>query len=237
MPTVSPSDVLAIIPARGGSKGVPRKNIRPLLGKPLIVWTIEAARAAPSIGRVIVSTDDAEIAEIARKGGADVPFMRPADLAQDATPDLPVLKHVLEQLRASESKAYKFVVWLRPTAPLRTPHDIESAVAIANETGADSVRSVVAVKHHPYWTKTISNGLLQPFVPGHDERHHPQRQTLPPAHALNGAVDVINVKTLAAWNSMWGEKIAAYVMSPERSIDIDTEADFTIAEALLRARG
>lgn len=236
MSGLSPSEVIAVIPARGGSKGVPRKNIKPLLGKPLIAWTIDAALAAKSVGRVIVSTDDHEIAVVSRACGAEVPFMRPAEFAQDDTPDLPVLKHALEFLGTKEGATCKAVVWLRPTAPLRTADDIDTAVALLTKTGAHSVRSVSATKAHPYWMKTLSGDLLSPFVPGEDERKYPRRQTLPPAYSLNGAVDVTSIKTLEGWNTLWGERIAGYIMPPERSIDIDTESDFVIAEALLKAR-
>jgi CMP-N-acetylneuraminic acid synthetase len=232
----SPKDVIALIPARGGSKGVPRKNVRALLGKPLITWTIDAALAAKSVGRVIVSTDDHEIAVLARACGAEVPFMRPAEFAQDDTPDLPVLKHALEFLTTKESHDCAMVAWLRPTAPLRTADDIDAAIAILAASDADSVRSVSTSKAHPYWMKTISDGILHPFVPGEDERKYPGRHTLPPAYCLNGAVDVTRTRTLQGWSTLWGERIAGYIMPPERSIDIDSESDFLVAEALLRAR-
>ena len=130
--------VLGLIPARGGSKGIPRKNLRELAGKPVLAWTIEAALACPLLDRVLVSTDDDEIAAAARACGAEVPFARPAQLANDDTPDLPVYRHALETL------GYEFdvVAWLRPTAPLRTAEDIAAAVRLLEETGADCVRSV-----------------------------------------------------------------------------------------------
>ncbi len=229
-------DVIALIPARGGSKGVPRKNVRPLLGKPLIAWTIDAALAAKSVRRVIVSTDDHEIAVLARACGAEVPFMRPAEFAQDDTTDMPVLKHALEFLTVKESYDCEMIAWLRPTAPLRTADDIDTAVTILASSDADSVRSVSASKAHPYWMKTISDGVLHPFIAGEDEHKYPRRQTLPPAYGLNGAVDVTRTKTLQGWSTLWGERIAGYIMPPERSIDIDMESDFVIAEALLKAR-
>ncbi len=220
--------IIALIPARGGSKGVPRKNIRPLAGKPLIAWSIAAAKAAPSIARIVVSTDDAEIAEVAKAAGAEVPFLRPASLAEDATPDYPVCLHALDQLDAAD-----VVVWLRPTAPLRTASDIENAIAILNERGADSVRSVVASKAHPYWMKSLDDGLLSAFIPGKDEFSHPQRQKLPPVFMLNGAVDVMRSAVVRTSGGLWGQRVAAYVMPPERSIDIDTLQDFKRAEELL----
>jgi CMP-N-acetylneuraminic acid synthetase len=230
------SRTIAIIPARGGSKGVPRKNIRALGGKPLIAWTIEAARNAASIGRIVVSTDDAEIAAVARRLDAEVPFLRPAELAADATPDHPVCRDVLIRLRETGATV-DTVAWLRPTAPLRLAADIDAAVALLGESTADSVRSVAATKAHPYWMKTIADGLLVPFVPGKDEYSHPNRQSLPPVYLLNGAVDIVRASQVIERGTMWGERIAAYVMPPERSVDIDTPADFAVAEALLTARG
>lgn len=230
-----PDTVLALIPARGGSKGVARKNIRPLLGKPLLAWSIETALAAKSIGRVLVSTEDEEIAAIARSYGADVPFMRPVELAQDDTTDLPVLQQVLETLKTTENKTYDAVVWLRPTAPIRRAGDIESMLDVLAKTEADSVRSVsLTGKAHPYWMKTINDGFLHPFVAGQDEKVYPRRQTLPPAYALNGNIDVTRTRTFQKTGSIWGDHVAAYVMPPEHSIDIDTDVDFAIAEVLLK---
>jgi CMP-N-acetylneuraminic acid synthetase len=225
--------IIAIVPARGGSKGVPRKNVRPLAGKPLIAWTIAAAKHAATIGRIIVSTDDAEIAAVAKEHGADIPFMRPPELAQDTTPDLPVLQHVLQRLQA-DGDLPDVVVWLRPTVPLRTTADIDGAVAMLKITSADSVRSVSTAKAHPYWMKTVTDGLLHSFVSGKDDRTHPNRQSLPPVYMLNGAVDVMRARIVLEQNDLWGSRVGAYVMPPERSIDIDTLADFAAAEALLK---
>ena len=232
MTAFAAENVIAIIPARGGSKGVPRKNLRALGGKPLIAWTIACAKAAPSIGRVIVSTDDPEIAEAATEAGAEVPFLRPADLAQDTTPDLPVCRHVLEQLAAAGNLP-DVVVWLRPTSPLRRVEDIEGAIAALATTRADSVRSVSLSKAHPYWMKTVADGLLESFVPGKDDRTHPNRQSLPPVYMLNGAVDVMRTPVVLARQSLWGDSVGAFVMPAERSIDIDTFTDFAMAEILL----
>ena len=229
-------DVLAIIPARGGSKGVPRKNIRNLGGLPLIAWTIAAAKGAACIGRIIVSTDDHEIAAVARKYGAEVPVMRPGELAQDDTGDLPVCQHILEHLRA-EGHAPDIVAWLRPTAPLRLPADIDGAVRTLLETGADSVRSVSASKAHPYWMKTMEAGHLRSFVPDKNDSTHPNRQSLPEVFALNGAVDIVRAEFVLNRNTMWGDRVGAYIMPSQHSVDIDTLEDFAIAEALLRHTG
>lgn len=229
-----PQKVIALIPARGGSKGVPRKNIHPLGGKPLIGWTIAAAQEAKCIGRIIVSTEDPEIAATARKLGAEVPFMRPAALAEDATADLPVCEHVLRGLDAMGDLP-EIVVWLRPTAPLRLASDIDCAFDTLD--GSDSVRSVSQPKAHPYWMKTISSGRLHAYVPGNDERNFTNRQMLPPVYMLNGSVDIMRTRNVLGRGDLWGDIVAAYVMPQERSVDIDAPMDIAIAEALLRAAG
>ena len=230
---------LAIIPARGGSKGVERKNIRLLAGKPLIAWTIETALACSMLDRIIVSTEDGEIAQISREYGAEVPFTRPAVLAQDDTPDLPVFQHALLWLKRYEGYQPDLVVWLRPTAPLRIVEDIEAAIQILQETNVDCVRSVCAVEHHPYWMKKLEHGRLRSFIESADERQYYQRQSLPPVYRLNGAVDVIwrskvsdsraEGKLFWDWDEMGG-----YVMPVERSLDLDSELDFALLELLIK---
>lgn len=228
--------VLAIIPARGGSKGVPRKNIRVLAGKPLIAWTIEMALVCSIVDRVIVSTDDIEIANVAREYGAKVPFIRPARLAQDTSPDLPVCQYALNWLADNEDYFPDIVVWLRPTAPLRIVQDVETATQLLIETGADSVRSVSLVEHHPYWMKRLNDDRLMPFVNGIDENKYYRRQLLPPVYRLNGAVDVAWRKTVMEKGFLYGGDMRGYVMPAERSIDLDSELDFVLAEFLLRRR-
>jgi CMP-N,N'-diacetyllegionaminic acid synthase len=232
---------LALIPARGGSKGVARKNIRLLAGKPLIAWTIETALCCPILDRVIVSTEDAEIAGISREFGAELPFIRPASLAQDDTPDLPVFQHTIAWLDSHEKYQPDIVVWLRPTTPLRTVEDIEAAVQILQETNADCVRSVCAVEHHPYWMKKLEAGRLSSFIKSADERQYYQRQTLPPVYRLNGVVDVIwrsrVSDTREEGKLFWGwDDMGGYVMPVERSIDLDSELDFALVELLLERK-
>ena len=229
-------NVIAIVPARGGSKGVPGKNIRPLAGKPLIVWTLEAALACPAIGRVIVSTDHPDIAAIARSAGGDVPFLRPSALAEDDTPDLPVCLHALEWLRTNSATMPDIVVWLRPTTPLREPQDISDALALRSERDAVSVRSVCQVDHHPYWMKTLDGSAMRPLLADCDERRFPRRQLLPPVYRLNGAVDVTTAAQAMAGEALFAHDARAYVMPLERSVDIDTEADFAMAEYLMARR-
>ena len=215
---------LGLIPARGGSKGVPRKNVRDLAGKPLLVWTIEAALRCPSLARVVVSTEDEEIAAVARAYGAEVPFTRPADLAEDGTPDLPVYRHALEELGGG----FDALAWLRPTAPLRTAGDVAAALELLDDTGADCVRSVCLAEHSPYWMGRIEDGRLVPLL----GELPPQRQQLPDVVRLNGAVDVVRCASVG--NELFGGDVRAYVMPPERSVDLDSELDFLLAEALLR---
>jgi len=216
--------VLGLIPARGGSKAVPRKNLRELAGKPVLAWTVDAALACPSLDRVVVSTDDDEIADVARACGADVPFARPAELANDDTPDLPVYRHALETL----GEEFDVVAWLRPTAPLRTADDIAAAVLLLEEAGADCVRPVCQAEHSPYWMGRVEDGRLVPLLD-----HVPaQRQLLPPVYRLNGAVDAVRCAAVGA--ELFGGDVRAYVMPRERSVDLDTELDFLLAEALLR---
>lgn len=230
------TQILSMIPARGSSKSVPRKNIRSLAGKPLIVWTIETALACPNLDRVIVSTDDEEIAQIASDHGAEVPFLRPAELAQDDTPDLPVYQHALSWLAEHEGYCPDVIVWLRPTVPLRAVEDVECAIEMLIRTGADCVRSICLTEHHPYWMKRLDGDRLVPFVDEIDESKYYRRQLLPPVYRLNGAVDVTWCKAVMGKGLLYGGDVRGYVMPVERSIDLDSELDFALAELLLRTR-
>ena len=222
---------LAIVPARGGSKGLPRKNLLPLAGKPLICWTIEQARAAASLDRVIVSTDDAEIAAVAREAGAAVPFMRPAELAGDDTPDLPVLAHALAWLSEHEGLDPDVVVWLRPTSPLRTASDIDATVELLETRSARCVRSVCLTEHHPAWMYTMSGEELELFeVPCGP---YLRRQDLPAVYRPNGAVDVIRRDAVPGEGALFVTPALGYVMPHERSVDIDDAVDFDLAGLLL----
>ncbi len=227
-------EVLGLIPARGGSKGIPGKNIRSLAGQPVIAWTIETALACPALDRVIVSTDDEKIAEISGQHGAEVPFLRPAELARDNTPDLPVYRHALTWLAERENYYPDIVVWLRPTAPLRAASDIMAVVDLLGDTGADYVRSVCPAEHHPYWMKKLEGDRLIPFLPEMDEKTYYQRQLLPPVYRINGGVDAIWRRTVMETGLPFGGDIRGYVMPPERSVDLDSELDFILVEQLLR---
>ena len=229
--------ILVIIPARSGSKSVPKKNIRLLAGKPLIAWTIGTAIACPILDRIIVSTDSTEIAEIAKNFGAEVPFLRPVELAQDDTPDLPVYQHTLLWLAEHEGYYPDIVVWLRPTSPLRIVQDIERPIQLLAETGGDCVRSVSLVEHHPYWMKRFDGDSLKPFMDGIDEQKYYRRQLLPPVYRLNGAVDVSVCKTVMETGLLYQGDVRGYVMPQKRSVDIDHEIDLGLVELLLESRG
>jgi CMP-N,N'-diacetyllegionaminic acid synthase len=234
---VSPKFVkssLGIIPARGGSKGLPRKNVLPLLGKPLIAYTIEAALHANSLGRVVVSTDDPETAEIAGNSGADVPFLRPSELAQDNTPTLDVVRHVLANLKTSQSYEPEIVVVLQPTSPLRRPADIDRAVAKLQSTEADSVVSLCTVDHNPHWMMRLQGDRVLPFI--EDGREYVRRQDLPAIYRMNGAIYVTRTDLIVNQKRLLGEDTRGYVMDQESSIDIDTALDMEIAALLLQRR-
>ncbi|MEW6693643.1 MAG: acylneuraminate cytidylyltransferase family protein [Pseudomonadota bacterium] len=222
--------VVALIPARGGSKGVPGKNLRDLGGKPLVAWTIEAARQAECIDEVVVSSDDDTILKVARQWGAAVPFVRPAALARDDTPGIDVVLHALEHLPHAH-----WVVLLQPTSPLRTAQDIEAALARCWEARAPACVSVSEVDTPPGWMFRLSDdGRLRAILP---ERERPlRRQDAPTLYALNGAVYVARADWLRHARTFLTDETVAYRMPPERSIDIDTPLDLMIAACLIRER-
>jgi len=226
---------LAIIPARGGSKGVPRKNIRPLAGKPLIVYTIEAALAVRHLlYRIIVSTDDQEIASVACQHGAEVPFVRPAELSGDGVPTAPVLQQAVRFVEQQDGVQVRWVLLLQPTSPLRSPQDIEVALSLAEEGETDSVISVVQVSAgHPIQMKRIENDRLLPYCI--EEKEGIRRQDLlPHAFLRNGAIYLTKRDVLMETNSIWGRSIRPYVMPEERSVNIDGELDLKMAEMILK---
>jgi CMP-N-acetylneuraminic acid synthetase len=221
--------ICAVIPARGGSKGVPRKNIRPFAGRPLIAYTIDAARRTRELDRVIVSTDDEEIANIAREHGAEVPFLRPAELSGDAVPTHPVLMHALRWVEDVSNTAVDALVTLQPTSPLRRSEHIGAAVQLWRQSGADSVVTVCSVQHNPYWMGTLVDGR---FVPLFEEfGTYRSRQALPDVYRLNGAVYVTSRRVLIEDGSILGRDTRAVVMTSDESLDIDTLEDFACGEA------
>jgi CMP-N,N'-diacetyllegionaminic acid synthase len=227
--------ILAVIPARGGSKGVLQKNIRLVCGKPLIAYTIETAFAARNLlYRVLVSTDDEGIATIARTYGADVPFLRPATLAADGTPTLPVLQHATHFVEQQDGIRLDWVLLLQPTEPFRTVDDIRAAVELGREGGCDSVISVVQVfSVHPILMKRIENNRLMPYCI--EEKECTRRQDYqPPAYMRNGAIYLTRRDVLVERGSIWGDSIRPYVMPPERSVGVDSELDFKLVTLLMQ---
>lgn len=227
------SKILAVIPARGGSRGVPRKNIRPLAGKPLIAHTIEAALEVRELfHRVIVSTDDEEISGIARDYGAEVPFLRPRKLAGDKTPMLHALQHAVEEVERSDAVRFDWIMLLQPTVPFRRAADLRATVQDAEKSRPSSVISVVRVlAHHPILMKKIENGRLLSYCL--DESEGTRRQDYdPPAYMRNGSIYLTRRDVLIEQNSIWGDDILAYEMSEKFSVNIDSEIDFLAADAL-----
>jgi N-acylneuraminate cytidylyltransferase len=217
--------VLAVIPARGGSKGVPRKNVRDLAGKPLICWTINAAKESKYIDRLILTSEDEEIIRVAKAAGCDVPFTRPEELASDTAAGVDVLCHAVEQV----AEDYDYVVLLQPTSPLRQTSDIDGAVELCVDRDVASVVSVAEATKSPYWMYHMQgDGALSPFV----ENSAANRQELPRAYALNGAVYVLRIASLLESRKIMSEETIGYVMPEERSYDIDSETDFLICEFL-----
>ena len=220
--------VLAIIPARGGSKGVPRKNIREVAGKPLIAWTILEAGKSRYIDRTIVSTDDQEIADVARQWGCEVPFMRPAQLARDNTPGIEPVIHALESL-----PGYDYVVLLQPTSPLRTCEDIDACIELCAQNHAGCCVSVTEPDKSPYWMFTIDDhARMRPLLEKNETIT--RRQDLPPVYALNGAVYVADTKAIVETRSFVTGDTLPYIMSKNNSIDVDTETDLIVAEVFLK---
>lgn len=227
--------VLGIIPARGGSKGLPKKNIALLAGKPLICHSIAAALSATKLDRVIISTDSNEIKEIARSCGAEAPFLRPTELAQDTTPGIEPIIHAVDWLDKHERYNPDYVMVIQPTSPLRATEDIDNAIKLAKEKQADSVISVCHPDHHPYWTKRITEeGLLTDLFKL--DGAYSRRQNLPLAYALNGAIYLVKTDILMRLKTFYTNKTYAYIMPPERSIDIDSTWDLYLAECILKRK-
>lgn len=228
-------EILSLIPARAGSKGVPNKNIVAVAGRPLIAWSIQAARSSGHAPRVVVSTDSAEFARVCRSHGAEVPFLRPAELAQDHVPSLDPVLHALDWFEENQGYHADYVLLLQPTSPLRTGADIDAAIDLALSKRADAVVSVTPVACHPYWTRKIdSEGRLEEFI--HPQVADGRRQDLPKVFGFNGAIYLIRPKVLRRERTWYPEDTYAYVMPTERSLDVDTPWDVTLADMILRAR-
>jgi CMP-N,N'-diacetyllegionaminic acid synthase len=230
--------VLGIITARGGSKGIPGKNLRLLAGKPLLSYTIEAARSSRSLDRLILSTDDESIAEAGRALGCEVPFIRPAELARDETAHLPVIQHAARWMADHERYRPDAVMTLQPTSPLRRPEDITSSIRLLDESGADSVLSVSEVPAHVHPMRALrvdASGEAVLFVTGQPVATRiNRRQDLPPAWTMNGAIYLCRTGVLfAASPSLYGDRVVAYRMPLEYGISIDDLDDWAAAERVL----
>jgi len=227
--------ILALIPARGGSKGIPCKNIRPFAGYPLISYSIAAGLQAKTVTRVIVSTDDEEIAAVARSFGAEVPFLRPAELAQDKTTDLPVFEHALKWLAENEGYKPDVIVQLRPTSPIRPKDCVDNAVRLLlAHPEADCVRGVVPVGQDPHkmWRIEPESGRMIPLltVEGIAEPYNAPRQNLPPVYWQTGHIDAIRSATILQKGSLTGELIFPLVLDPSYTVDLDRLNDWTRSE-------
>ncbi|KAF0111867.1 MAG: N-acylneuraminate cytidylyltransferase [Chloroflexi bacterium] len=239
---VNKPEVLAIIPARGGSKGIPRKNIRDFAGYPLIAYSIRAGTQSQTVTRTIVSTDDEEIASVARVHGAETPFLRPDEFAQDTTTDLPVFQHALKWLAEHEGYRPDVVVQLRPTSPIRPLACLDDAVNILlSHPEADSVRGVVESGQNPYkmWRIDTISGHMSPLigVEGIPEVYNAPRQKLPTVFWQTGHIDAIRPQAIIKKNSMSGSVVMPLVIDPRFTVDIDTEADWIQAEWLVKEGG
>lgn len=214
-------EIVGLVTARGGSKRLARKNVLPLAGKPMIAWTIDAAHQSAELQRMLVSTDDEEIARVSREHGADVPFVRPTKLALDRSDHLSVVEHALGWLAEHDGVEPDYVMLLQPTSPLRTSGDIDACITLARETGAPAVVSVSALSPHAY--RLGDDAVLEGALDGGGKLVAP-----------NGAIYLNRVGSLRTDRAFVPSGTVAYVMPPERSVDVDTELDFVFAEAVMR---
>lgn len=235
--------ILAIIPARGGSKGIPRKNIRDFAGYPLIAWSIAAGLQSELVARVIVSTDDEEVAAVAREFGAETPFLRPAEFAQDNTTDLPVFEHALAWLKENEGYIPDVVVQLRPTSPIRPRGLVEDAIRILLEhEEADCVRGVVPAGQNPHKMWRLPKGEMGPMknlldLEGIAEPYNAPRQSLPPVYWQTGHIDAIRTSSILEKRSLTGDVIYPLVIDPRYTVDIDNLGDWARYEHLVMTSG
>lgn len=223
--------IVAIIPARGGSKGIQRKNMRLLAGKPLILWTIEPALKSKYIAKIVVSTEDEEIADLSITYRAEV-IKRPVELAGDNSATIDVVKHVIEALKEKENYIPEIIVLLQPTSPLRTTEDIDNTIELFEDNDCESVISVCEVKKPLYWNFKIEGGYLEPIFGV--QYFKMRRQDIEKTYVPNGAIYISKPRTLYKYKSFYCKRTIPYVMPLERSIDIDEEIDFKLAEFLLR---
>ncbi|MDO6426448.1 acylneuraminate cytidylyltransferase family protein [Thalassotalea sp. 1_MG-2023] len=228
--------ILAIIPARAGSKRLPGKNSKILCGKPLVQWTIEAAQQAPEISDIVVSTDCENIADIAKKSGVPVPFLRPKSISGDKATAIDVVKHAVEFFE-DKNKYYDYILWLQPTSPLRTNKNISEAIATLRHKIANGVISVCECDHPPLWSNTLDkDGNMQNFISSFVKKN-PRSQALPTYYRLNGAIYIAKIEQLLEQETFFlDSNVYSYVMKREDSVDIDHHLDFKLAEFLLSER-
>lgn len=234
----SMTEILALIPARGGSKGIPRKNIRNFAGYPLIAWSIAAAKQSEYVRRVIVSTDDEVIAAVARECGAETPFLRPAEFAQDKTTDLPVFEHAIQWLEENENYRPEIIIQLRPTSPIRPKNMLDDAIRILlDRNDADCVRGVVPAAQNPFkmWRFEGEDKPMMPLleVDGIAEPYNAPRQILPPVSWQTGHIDAIRVSTIKQKHSLTGDVIYPLLIDPRYTVDIDNLSDWAKYEAIV----
>jgi len=233
MQTGKPLNILGVIPARGGSKSVPRKNIAPLLGRPLIAYSIAAAQASQYLTHFVVSSDDAEILAVARLYGARI-LERPADLASDTAPTLPVVQHALRTLEAQDQLTFDYVVLLQPTTPMRTVADVDAVIEKLVSTGSDSVVSVCDVDaYHPARMRRIVDDQLVE-LPIREPKEMARRQDLEPIYIRNGAIYAVRREVILEQNSMIGTVSRPYIMPVAQSVNIDSPLDMLLAQHLMQ---
>ncbi|MGE5628576.1 MAG: cytidylyltransferase domain-containing protein [Solirubrobacterales bacterium] len=226
--------VLALIPARGGSKGIPRKNIKEINGEPLISYSISEAKKSKYLQRILVSTEDKEIAYISSKYGAEVPFLRPKELAMDQTPGMDPVVHCINWLKENEGYVPDYVCLLQCTSPFRTVDHIDEAIKLLMDKKGDSIVSVCESEISPYWMKKVENGILKDFIT--EGPFYARRQDAPDIYRLNGAIYITRTDLLLKNKSWYTENTLAYIMDERSSIDIDNMIDFKFAEFLMKEK-
>ncbi len=226
--------ILAIIPARGGSKGVLRKNIKSINGKPLIAYTIEAAKNSKYIDKIIVSTEDKEIKDISMNFGAEVPFLRPDELATDNSPSIDAIFYTLNRLHKEYEYYPNYVCLLQCTSPLRNSRHIDEAFLKLKEVGMDAIVSVCEAEVNPYWSNVFRGDKLGYFL--EEGKTITRRQDLPKIYRMNGAIYIIKTETFLETKTFEPEYLTGYIMDNDSSIDIDTGLDFKIAELMIKER-
>ncbi|OHW61977.1 CMP-N,N'-diacetyllegionaminic acid synthase [Andreesenia angusta] len=228
---IKDKSILCIVPARGGSKGIPNKNLKSLLGKPLIAHTIEESLRSVYIDRIIVSTDSEEIGKVSTEYGAEVPFLRPNELAKDDTPGIAPVVHVINWIKENESIAYDYVCLLQCTSPLRRIEQVDEAIERIVGGGEDTLVSVCESKENPYWMKEIKDGYLEEFIV--QENQYTRRQDIPKTYSLNGAIYIGKTKTILKEGNFLLDKTIAFIMDRASSVDIDDMLDFKFVEMLM----